>query len=311
MIRAEHVLSCHANSYKPWGQSISSAEINELRCLDFAQDHTHIVLPPTSRTASPIKAPSLVAHRGNAGEFPENTLPALRSALELGIPFVEFDVQLSADHVPIVLHDANLQRCAGVDRDALSLSWRELQTVHVGEATRFGERFNHVRIPALSQAVHLLQEFPHATAFVEIKRASLRQFGADTVLKAVTQAIRPIAHQAVLISFDLPALCLARQLLRMPIGWVLPEYSTQMAIKAEATLPDYLFCNWDKLPSSRLWRGPWQWAIYEITTDEQISSLLQRGVHLLETMQVRRMSQQLALMLATAVPLTTSNRTMD
>ena len=41
----------------------------------------------------------LVAHRGNARDFPENTLPALQSAIDLGVRFLEFDIQLSAGTV--------------------------------------------------------------------------------------------------------------------------------------------------------------------------------------------------------------------
>ena len=54
-------------------------------------------------SSPPIKIPELIAHRGNAAEYPENTLPALRSALELGVRFVEFDVQLTVDRQPILL----------------------------------------------------------------------------------------------------------------------------------------------------------------------------------------------------------------
>jgi len=61
--------------------------------------------------------------------FPENTLPALRSALELGATHIEFDVQLSSDGVPMVLHDALLKRCAGLERDALEMKWAELQEI--------------------------------------------------------------------------------------------------------------------------------------------------------------------------------------
>ena len=43
----------------------------------------------------------LVAHRGDARDFPENTLPAFASALELGLRFLELDVHLSADGVPV------------------------------------------------------------------------------------------------------------------------------------------------------------------------------------------------------------------
>ena len=56
----------------------------------------------------PPRLPDLIAHRGNAAEYPENTLPALRSALELGTRFVAVDVQLTADRQPILLRDSSL-----------------------------------------------------------------------------------------------------------------------------------------------------------------------------------------------------------
>lgn len=240
-------------------------------------------------------APQLVAHRGNAYEFPENTLPALRSALELGVSHIEFDVHLSADLVPVVMHDANLKRCAGIDRDALQMNWAELSVTPVGEAERFGARYADVCIPSLAQVVELLGNFPQATAFVELKRASLHKFGLQQVIQCVGEILKPVARQVVLISFDLPAVNYAKQHTRMPVGWVLSEYSTLSAIKAEATLPHYLFCDHLKLPAegARLWRGPWQWAIYEVTTRMLASELAARGAQLVETMQVRHMLREL------------------
>jgi hypothetical protein len=44
-----------------------------------------------------VSLPTIIAHRGNAAEFPENTLEALQSAVDLGVRHVELDVQLSAD----------------------------------------------------------------------------------------------------------------------------------------------------------------------------------------------------------------------
>lgn len=233
----------------------------------------------------------LVAHRGNAAEFPENTLASLQSALSLGVRFIEFDVHLSADRIPMVMHDANLTRCAGVNRDALAMSAQELKRTPVGEATRFGARFADVTIPLLTDVVLLLQAFPHARAFVELKRGSLQHFGMEVMVDAVARTLLSVRSQVIIISFDLPAVCRAKQVMRSPVGWVLPAYSTPNAIKAEATLPDYLFCDIDKLPQDirHLWRGPWQWAFYEITQREQVDRLLALGVTLLETMQVQSM----------------------
>ncbi len=246
----------------------------------------------------------LVAHRGNAAEFPENTLASLHSALSLGLRFVELDVHLSADRVPMVMHDANLKRCADVDRDALAMSTQELKRTVVGEASRFGARFTDITIPSLAEVVSLLQAFPHARAFVELKRASLQRFGMEVMVDAVARTLAAVRSQVIIISFDLPAICRARQVMRVPTGWVLPAYSTPNAIKAEATLPDYLFCDIDKLPEDirHLWRGPWQWAFYEITQRQQADRLRALGVTLLETMQVQHMQAELAAELTLGQP---------
>ncbi len=237
----------------------------------------------------------LVAHRGNAHEFPENTLPALRSALELGVSFVEFDVHLCADGMPVVMHDANLARCAGINRDALDMTWNQLREIPVGEAQRFGDRFTDVCIPSLSQVVELLGNFPKATAFVELKRASLQKFGMEQMVRSVCAVLKPVAAQVVLISFDLPAIHHIKQNSGVRVGWVLPEYNSLSMLKAEATLPHYLFCDHLKLPkdASRLWRGPWQWALYEVTTRAEAGELQARGAQLVETMQVRHMLREL------------------
>jgi glycerophosphoryl diester phosphodiesterase len=152
-----------------------------------------------------------------------------------------------------------------------------------------------VCVPSLAQVVELLGNFPKATAFVELKRASLQKFGKEEVLRAVSVLLKPVAAQVVLISFDLPAVNYAKQQLGMTIGWVLSEYNSLSMLKAEATLPHYLFCDQLKLPAdaSRLWRGPWQWAIYEITTRVQASQQQARGAQLIETMQVRHMLREL------------------
>ncbi len=54
--------------------------------------------------------PRIIAHRGAGRLAPENTLAAMRLAAGLGLSMVEYDVALSRDEVPIVLHDRDLQR---------------------------------------------------------------------------------------------------------------------------------------------------------------------------------------------------------
>jgi glycerophosphoryl diester phosphodiesterase len=245
-------------------------------------------------SASLTQAPELIAHRGNAAEYPENTLPALRSALELGARCVEFDVQLSADRQPVLLHDSNLKRTAGVDRNALEMTWAELAEVSVNEESRFLKRYTDVGIPTLSQAVSLLATYPHATAFVELKRASLRTFGQEVFVRKVCETLKPIARQCVIISFDLAAIHHVRQVSSYRVGWVLSEYSNLSALKCEALAPDFVFCDYQLLSegTSKLWKGPWRWAIYEVTSRKLAMDLAARGAKLIETMAVRAMLRE-------------------
>ncbi|HEY8540211.1 MAG TPA: glycerophosphodiester phosphodiesterase family protein [Steroidobacteraceae bacterium] len=233
--------------------------------------------------------PEIVAHRGNAAEYPENTLPAIRSALDLGVRYVEFDVQLTADRQPVLLHDSNLKRTAGIDRNALEMTLAELSEVRVNEHARLGSRFTDVGIPTLAQAASLLESHPTATAFVELKRASLRTFGTEIVVHRVAEILKPVARQCVLISFDFAAVHHARQTTPFRIGWILPEYTNLSALKCEALAPDFVFCDHQLLTetNSRLWKGPWRWVIYEVTTAKLALELASRGARFIETMAVR------------------------
>jgi glycerophosphoryl diester phosphodiesterase len=242
----------------------------------------------------PSRLLQLVAHRGNAFEFPENTLPALRSAIDLGAPFIEIDVQLSRDGVPMVIHDRDLTRTAGVAGNVLDMSTEELMRADVCEPQRFGERFRGTSMPRLADAIGLLENRPQVTLFVEIKRESLARFGHELVLGKVIETLRPFRSQCVIVSFDLPAVYHARRNGGFAIGWVLPAYDQHTRLKFEALQPEYLFCDAARLGASgTLWRGPWRWVIYEVPTAEAALRLAQRGVDLIETMRVRAVAEGL------------------
>lgn len=241
------------------------------------------------------KLPDLIAHRGNAAEFPENTLPSLRSALELGAMHVEFDVQLSSDRQPVLLNDSSLKRTAGLDGHAYEMTGRELADVVVNEPQRFDGRYGDVGIPTLAQAVGLLATYPAATAFIELKRASLRSFGHEIVVHKVCEAIKSIARQCVIVSFDFAAVHHVRRVSSYRIGWVLSEYTNLSALKCEALAPDYVFCDHQLLTegTSKLWRGPWRWAIYDVDSRKLAQEVSSRGARLVATTKIREMVREL------------------
>lgn len=76
-----------------------------------------------------LELPRVIGHRGACAHAPENTLASFAVAADLGCALVEFDVRLSADGVPVVCHDATLERCFGVPGRVGELSLARLRTV--------------------------------------------------------------------------------------------------------------------------------------------------------------------------------------
>lgn len=73
-----------------------------------------------------------VAHRGDCWAHPENTLAAVASAITLGADVVEIDVRVTSDDVPVVVHDATLQRCWDIDRRVTTMTAGEVAAVRRG-----------------------------------------------------------------------------------------------------------------------------------------------------------------------------------
>lgn len=243
----------------------------------------------------------LLAHRGNAWEYPENTLPALRSALELGARFIGMDVQLSADGIPVVIRDQTLARTAGVDRCVFDMTGAELAATEAAERRRFGERYAGTCVLLLGDALALLKGRPEVTFFVELQRAAVARFGYEQVLQQLLEGLRPHMAQCVLVSCDLPAIYRARQMAGCRIGWAVDGLDGHTQLKCEALQPDFLFCEQARLPArGTLVRGTWRWAVSGVSTIESAVALGARGADFVATPSVRAMSEAMRVHAASA-----------
>ncbi len=238
--------------------------------------------------------PAIVAHRGDAEHFPENSLPALAAAWR-HLEFAAFDVQLSADGVPFVIHDADLGRTTrGAGDVRLSMSG-QLDGVDAGEPARFGGRHAGTALPRLAAVAGLMADFREARAFVEVKRASLVHHGRSHCIEKVLAALGPVRGRCVLISFDADACRLARAAGRIPIGWVLDGDPVQLRPVLELMQPEYVFCDHRRMTAARaLPRGPWTWVAYEVTEAALALDLAARGVAMVESMAPLRLAGELA-----------------
>lgn len=245
-----------------------------------------------AQTAPPI----IVAHRGYAALHPENTLTAVRAALEAGVDHVEVDVVMSSDGTPVLMHDATLERTAGLPGAVATLTWSELARIEAAERSRLGERGAGSRIPSLAELVALLGEWPHAQVFVEIKRSALASHGLDRTVRRVCEEMSPMGERAVVISFSSEAIERARDFDGRSIGWVLERYDEEAHVLARRLAPDFLFCNHLKFPAAPTapWPGRWAWVAYEIGSDARLArDLAARGVKYVETMTVAELKAAL------------------
>jgi len=237
----------------------------------------------------PVKAMRLlhlVACRGNSAEFPENTLPALRSAIALGARFIQLDVHLSSDGVPMVCDEHQLARVMG-DDDA-DMSGVQMSALDVSQTNRFGDQFLGTLIPSLTTALRLLEDRPEITVFVVIGRASVVRFGHSQVISQVVRALRQFRSRCVLLSKDLVTIHTARTRAEYPVGWVIPSYDAHTRLKFEAFKPQYLFCDRVLLPAREpLWRGPWRWAISDVPDLNTALELAGRRADFVVTRNVR------------------------
>ena len=101
-------------------------------------------------------APFVIAHRGYSGRAPENTLPAFEAAIEAGAPALELDVRLTKDRVPIVFHDATLDRTTNGSGRIDAHDWEEVSKLDAG--AWFGPAFAGARVPLLETALAMLAD---------------------------------------------------------------------------------------------------------------------------------------------------------
>lgn len=145
--------------------------------------------------------PLIVGHRGASAEAPENTLAALRLAVEAGSDGVEFDVRLARDGVPVVIHDATLKRTGGVKAAVAEFTSKELGKIDVGSWFDGGKRFAAERVPTLAKTLESLRPFP-GLVFIELK---CEEREIESLTAAVCEVVKdsPLGPRIIVKSFKL------------------------------------------------------------------------------------------------------------
>ena len=125
----------------------------------------------------------VIGHRGNPVKFAENTIESLQSALDLGVDALEFDVRVARDSVPVVIHDATLDRTTNATGRVDALTSVELQTLDAS-ASAPTRGSGQLRVPTLEQVLDRFREIPLVVEVKELAAADvtermIRRFGAQ------------------------------------------------------------------------------------------------------------------------------------
>lgn len=125
----------------------------------------------------------VISHRGDPIDAPENSLSAIRSALEKSVDMIEVDIQLTKDEIPVLHHDLTLRRMAGRPERVADLTWHEIENLDIGSS--FSPEFAGETIPSLEAALLAVQD--HGRLLLDLKPDERWQLLAVKTVELIEQ----------------------------------------------------------------------------------------------------------------------------
>lgn len=148
-----------------------------------------------------------IAHRGASRDAPPNTLAAFRAALVIGADGIELDVHLSADGVPVVIHDFSVDATTDGQGQVADLTVAQLKRLDAG--MRFDPAFAGERVPLLEEVLDIVGD--RTLTNIELKSRSLRDSSLEEAVLSLLER-HGRRHNILLSSFNPFALRRAKRI---------------------------------------------------------------------------------------------------
>ena len=103
-----------------------------------------------------LKLPLIIGHRGAKGYAPENTIESIRTAADMNVEWVELDVKLTKDNVPIIFHDETLDRTTNGSGLVAETLYEDIRQLEAG--SWFADSFAGIKVPTLEEVCDVLIE---------------------------------------------------------------------------------------------------------------------------------------------------------
>lgn len=249
---------------------------------------------PAAPEQAPAKA-EIIAHRGFSGIAPENTRAAFEEALAWSVDGLEWDLHVSADGVPVVIHDATVDRTTDGSGLVREMTLEELKQLDAG--SWFGPEFRGERIPTLEEALEIARGRV-ARVYSEIKECPTAE-----AMARIIEDLRAhgFGDACVVISLDWELLRLLRSLDRdMTIGFIVERESRFPSALGEARADgrailacDYRILLKRPMLAQEAHRRGIELGVWTVDDPEDAQRLLALGVTRLTTNEVATLIQHL------------------
>lgn len=158
------------------------------------------------------------AHRGNVSDFPENTLPAIQSAVDMGAGQIEFDVHRTQDGRLVIMHDHTVDRTTNGSGAVPDLTFKEIRALDAG--SWFDASFAGTQVPTLEEVLQIIP----STIWCNVHLRNMPEIAAETA--QVIQKMGKLDHCFLA--------CTIKQ-----------------KNEAQAVVPEIMICNMDRQGGDR------------------------------------------------------------
>jgi len=138
----------------------------------------------------------VTAHRGASSYAPENTIASIKEAIKMKADNAEIDVQETSDGEIILLHDGNLKRTTGYDKNIWEASYAEVKKLDAG--SWFSEKYKGEPVPRFAALLDAIKKKIHLN--IELKTNGHEQKLADRAVKILKD--KHLEHNCYFTSFD-------------------------------------------------------------------------------------------------------------
>lgn len=141
--------------------------------------------------------PMIIAHRGGALDAPENTIEAFQLAKKNGADAVEFDVEITSDGCPVLMHDDTLDRTTDGTGFVRDHAYEQISKLNAAAKYKNRELYPYVKVPSLDEAVRKCLELK-LKMFIDCKKSSAQTI---VVLRQLFDKYPALYKEAVVCSF--------------------------------------------------------------------------------------------------------------